>query len=50
MSYLISTPYQPELARGFRYDDPAFAIDWPASVKVISEKDLHWPRFSEEGH
>jgi dTDP-4-dehydrorhamnose 3,5-epimerase len=45
MSYLISAPYQPELARGFRYDDPTFAIYWPMSVTVISEKDLSWPRF-----
>jgi dTDP-4-dehydrorhamnose 3,5-epimerase len=50
MSYLISAPYEPELARGFRYDDPAFAIDWPEPVKVISEKDLRWQRFSEEEH
>jgi dTDP-4-dehydrorhamnose 3,5-epimerase len=48
MSYLISAPYQPELARGFRYDDPAFAIDWPLSLTTVSEKDLCWSRFSEE--
>ncbi len=47
MSYLISAPYQPELARGFRHDDPAFAIKWPMSVTEISDKDLHWPRFAE---
>jgi dTDP-4-dehydrorhamnose 3,5-epimerase len=49
MSYLISAPYQPKLARGFRYDDPAFAICWPLSVTAISENDLCWPRFFE-GH
>jgi dTDP-4-dehydrorhamnose 3,5-epimerase len=48
MSYLISAPYQPKLARGFRYDDPAFAIYWPLSVTAISEKDHCWPPFSEE--
>jgi dTDP-4-dehydrorhamnose 3,5-epimerase len=47
MSYLISSPYQPALACGFRYDDPTFAICWPLSVAAISEKDLCWPRFSE---
>jgi dTDP-4-dehydrorhamnose 3,5-epimerase len=46
MSYLISAPYEPRLARGFRYDDPAFAINWPLSVTEISDKDLHWPRFA----
>lgn len=49
MNYLISEPYQPELARGFRYDDSTFAIDWPLSVTAISRKDLEWPRFSD-GH
>lgn len=49
MSYLISEPYQPELARGFRYDDSSFDIDWPLSVTEISRKDLEWPRFSD-GH
>ena len=47
MSYLISAPYQPELARGFRYDDSVFAINWPLSVTEISDKDLRWPRFAE---
>lgn len=49
MSYSISAPYQPELARGFRYDDSTFAIDWPLAVTAISRKDLEWPRFSD-GH
>jgi dTDP-4-dehydrorhamnose 3,5-epimerase len=47
VNYLISAPYKPELARGIRYDDPAFAISWPLSVTEISEKDLHWPEFDE---
>ena len=47
VNYLISTPYEPELARGIRYDDPAFGISWPLSVTEISERDLHWPDFSQ---
>jgi dTDP-4-dehydrorhamnose 3,5-epimerase len=47
VNYLISTPYEPGLARGIRYDDPAFGINWPLSVTEISEKDLHWPDFSQ---
>lgn len=46
VNYLISTPHHPELARGIRYDDPAFGISWPLSVTEISEKDLRWPDFS----
>jgi dTDP-4-dehydrorhamnose 3,5-epimerase len=46
VSYLISTPYKPEAARGIRYNDPAFGITWPLPVTEISERDLHWPDFS----
>jgi len=47
VNYLISAPYEPEAARGIRYDDPAFGISWPLPITEISEKDLHWPDFSE---
>lgn len=46
VSYLISTPYVPEAAAGFRHDDPAIGINWPLSVTHISEKDLRWSDFS----
>jgi dTDP-4-dehydrorhamnose 3,5-epimerase len=44
-AYLISAFYAPEAASGVRHDDPAFAIDWPLSVTVVSEKDRSWPDF-----
>jgi dTDP-4-dehydrorhamnose 3,5-epimerase len=47
--YQISVPYAPESARGYRYDDPAFAIDWPEPVAVISQRDLSWPPFEAPG-
>ena len=47
VNYLISAPYEPEAARGIRYNDPAFGIRWPLPVTEISEKDLHWPDFSQ---
>ena len=37
--YQMSEFYQPEAARGVRYNDPAFAIDWPEAVRVISDAD-----------
>ncbi|NJD62431.1 MAG: dTDP-4-dehydrorhamnose 3,5-epimerase [Deltaproteobacteria bacterium] len=43
--YLASTRYAPESARGVRYDDPAFGIEWPGPITTISEKDAHWPDF-----
>jgi dTDP-4-dehydrorhamnose 3,5-epimerase len=44
--YQISEFYVPEAARGYRWDDPAFAIPWPEAVTVISEKDRKLPVFS----
>ncbi len=43
--YLVSQYYTPEAERGVRFDDPAFSINWPAPVTVISEKDRSWPDF-----
>jgi dTDP-4-dehydrorhamnose 3,5-epimerase len=43
--YQMSEFYDPELARGFRWDDSAFQIKWPAKVEVISERDRTYPHF-----
>jgi dTDP-4-dehydrorhamnose 3,5-epimerase len=44
--YLISEHYEPAAQRGVRWDDPAFAIEWPAEPTVISERDRSWPDFT----
>ncbi len=43
--YQMTEFYQPELADGVRFDDPAFAISWPLPVSTISEKDRSLPDF-----
>jgi dTDP-4-dehydrorhamnose 3,5-epimerase len=43
--YQMSQFYNTEAARGVRWNDPAFAIDWPAKVEVISERDGAYPNF-----
>ena len=43
--YQISEVYHPEAARGVRWNDPAFRIAWPDTVKVISERDRTYPNF-----
>jgi dTDP-4-dehydrorhamnose 3,5-epimerase len=43
--YQMSEFYAPDQARGFRYNDPLFAIDWPREVCVISERDRSYPDF-----
>jgi len=47
-AYQISVPYAPGSARGWRWDDPAFAIPWPEPVTVISEKDRNLPLFGRD--
>jgi len=42
--YQMSHEYVPAAARGIRWDDPAFAIEWPpAEHLLISERDRAWP-------
>lgn len=44
--YMASAPYVPASERGIRWNDPAFAIDWPLPPSVLTEKDGAWPDFS----
>lgn len=37
--YDISEFYHPESARGVRYDDPAFGIEWPFEPVIIAQRD-----------
>jgi dTDP-4-dehydrorhamnose 3,5-epimerase len=37
--YMISVPHAPQYAQGFRWDDPAFSIQWPLAPSVISPRD-----------
>jgi dTDP-4-dehydrorhamnose 3,5-epimerase len=43
--YQMSEFYSAESARGIRWNDPAFGIAWPGTVKVISERDRSYPNF-----
>ena len=43
--YQISPKYEPGHEAGVRWDDPAFAIDWPARPQVISERDAAYPDY-----
>lgn len=44
--YAMDAAFVPEAARGARFDDPAFAIAWPAAPSVVAEKDLAWPAWT----
>jgi dTDP-4-dehydrorhamnose 3,5-epimerase len=45
VSYQISEFYHSEAACGVRWNDPAFGIEWPGKVEVISERDRTHPDF-----
>ena len=46
--YQISVPYAPESARGVRWDDPAFAIEWPETPVLIGPRDRSFPDHEPE--
>lgn len=46
--YQMGDFYAPEYAGGYRYDDPAFGIEWPLTVTEISEKDRGWSLFEQK--
>jgi len=44
--YMIGAPYVPALARGVRWNDPAFSIDWPFTPSIMSARDAGYPDFT----
>jgi dTDP-4-dehydrorhamnose 3,5-epimerase len=44
--YQMSEFYYPDSARGVRWDDPAFGIEWPAEPTAISDRDKIYPDFA----
>jgi dTDP-4-dehydrorhamnose 3,5-epimerase len=45
VAYQISAFHAPNAARGVRWDDPSFGIEWPAEVVVINDRDASYPDF-----
>ena len=44
--YQMTEFYAPEAARGVRWNDPAFGIEWPiADRRRMSERDATYPDF-----
>jgi dTDP-4-dehydrorhamnose 3,5-epimerase len=42
----MSEFYHPEAACGVRWNDPAFQIEWPGKIEVISERDRTYREFA----
>ena len=47
VSYLIGESHTPNAEGGLRYDDLMLGVDWPLSVRVISQRDKAWRSISE---
>lgn len=47
--YQISPAYRPGPEAGVRWDDPAFAIDWPERPALLSPRDAAYPDHHAEG-
>src|SRR5262249_46097441 len=48
VAYQMSEFYQPEYSRGVRWNDPAFAIPWPAvERRIMAPRDQTYPDFRQ---
>jgi dTDP-4-dehydrorhamnose 3,5-epimerase len=43
--YHVNAPYDPGRARGVRWNDPAFGIEWPSSPTLMAERDANYPDY-----
>jgi dTDP-4-dehydrorhamnose 3,5-epimerase len=43
--YQMSEFFHPECAKGVRWNDPAFAIDWISVPQIISRHDSEYENF-----
>ncbi|MFN3650781.1 MAG: dTDP-4-dehydrorhamnose 3,5-epimerase [Armatimonadota bacterium] len=46
--YQMNRHFAPELSRVVRWNDPAFAIEWPGPVRAISPRDATAPDFNAD--
>ena len=47
LTYFLSAPFSADHARGVRYNDARFGIEWPGEVKLISQRDANYPDYTE---
>lgn len=43
MLYQITPAFRPGFGAGVRWNDPAFAIDWPLPNPILSDRDANYP-------
>lgn len=47
--YQMSQVYAPEFARGVRWNDPSFGINWPIDDPIMSDRDRNYADFVARG-
>jgi dTDP-4-dehydrorhamnose 3,5-epimerase len=47
VTYLLSSPYDPETEAGIAWDDPDVGVDWQVDEPLLSERDKAAPRLSD---
>jgi dTDP-4-dehydrorhamnose 3,5-epimerase len=47
VAYQMSHVHVPGQARGVRWNDPAFGIEWPEAERTISDRDAAFPDFQK---
>ncbi len=45
--YQMSQVYHPESARGVRWNDSAFAVQWPIACPIMNQRDAAYPLWKE---
>jgi dTDP-4-dehydrorhamnose 3,5-epimerase len=50
VQYHMTDEFRPDLAVGFRWDDPAFSIVLPLPVSVIAARDAGYPLFDRNSY
>ena len=50
VQYHMTDEFRPDLAGGFRWDDPAFAIELPLPISVIAPRDAGYPPFDRKSY
>ena len=49
VSYQMTETYRAGLARGLRWNDPAFGIVWPVADPILSLRDASHPLLAQQG-
>ena len=48
--YQMSQFYAPQYARGVRWNDPAFGIDWPVAEPIMAARDRNYPILLQDSY